>query len=291
MFETISRSWKFAKISYGIIWDFKHLLAFPILAGVASLLVLASFALPLWGMGTIEQWMTLISDENAQPTNADKALFFSLAFIFYFCNFFVVVFFNTALCACVMQVIEGKAPSIEYGLKHAAARLPQILAWAFVSALVGVLLRAIEGINEKVGRWVAAILGAGWAVLTFFVVPVIVSRGAGPVDAIKHSGSTMTKTWGTSLVGRFSLGLLAFLLTLPAIFLGGLLVVGAVITGSLVLIILAAVCAVGLLVIVGSANAAADIVFRAILYNYATGQSLPQGVERVDLAHAFVTKS
>ena len=54
MFAKLARSWQFAKISYGIIWDFKRLLIFPVLSTLACVAVLASFAAPLWLTGTLE---------------------------------------------------------------------------------------------------------------------------------------------------------------------------------------------------------------------------------------------
>ncbi|MHC4804421.1 MAG: hypothetical protein ACYTFF_20295 [Planctomycetota bacterium] len=41
MFATIGRSWQFAKISYGIVWDFKKLIVFPLLSTLAAILVIA----------------------------------------------------------------------------------------------------------------------------------------------------------------------------------------------------------------------------------------------------------
>ena len=58
-FGRLSRSWEFAKISYGIIWAHKSLLVFPIFSTVASILVLASFILPLWGAGQMEHFMSM----------------------------------------------------------------------------------------------------------------------------------------------------------------------------------------------------------------------------------------
>ncbi|MHC4903966.1 MAG: hypothetical protein ACYTGD_20225 [Planctomycetota bacterium] len=55
MFATIGRSWQFAKISYGIVWDFKKLIVFPLLSTLAAILVIASFAAPLWATGRRER--------------------------------------------------------------------------------------------------------------------------------------------------------------------------------------------------------------------------------------------
>jgi hypothetical protein len=291
MFATLSRSWKFAKISYGIIWDFKQLIVFPIISGAAALAVLASFVAPLWSSGTLEQWMAFADpDATVQPSTADQAIMWTTLFLFYFCTYFVIVFFNSALTACAMKVISGEAPTIGYGLSMAGRRLPQIAAWAFVSALIGVLLKAIENVNEKAGRFIAAILGSAWTALTFFVVPVLVIEGVGPVTAIKRSIGTLRKTWGEALVGNFSMGFLSFLVILPVVVI--LFIVGglAAASGSTAGVTAAIVLGVILVVIATAVTSAADVVFKALLYNHATGQSVPSTIDTSTFADAFRAK-
>jgi hypothetical protein len=289
MFATLSRSWEFAKISYGMLWACKSLVVFPIMSGAGALVVLASFAAPLWGMGTVEQWMAAYESE-AGPSGAQHAAMWITLFAFYFASYFVIVFFNTALTACAMKFIAGEQPSVGDGLSLATKRLPQILGWAFVSALIGVLLRAIENANEKAGAIVAALLGSAWTALTFFVVPVIVIEGDGPVGAFKKSAGVLKNTWGTALVGQFSLGFLGLLLSIPVVLVCGGLAVAAVASGSWAAAIPVIAIGVALLALVAAVNSAADVVFKAVLYNYATGKSVPQGIDTSSLAHAFAAK-
>ncbi|MDY7109179.1 MAG: DUF6159 family protein [Planctomycetota bacterium] len=290
-FQTLSRSWEFAKISYGIIWDFKQLLVFPLASTLAAAAVLASFLLPLWGTGTLEAWLEFVSREEAtQASTADQVWMYITLFLFYFCNYFVITFFNTGLVACAMKVIEGDVPSVGYGMSMAGRRLPQILGWALVSAIIGVVLKAIENAHEKAGRIVAAILGSAWTALTYFVVPVIVMDGAGPVTAIRSSIGTLKQTWGTALVGQFSLGFLSFLITLPVILICIGLGAWAAMSGSIMGLIAAIVVGVLLIVIVSAVSSAADTVFKALLYNFATGRSVPANIDTGSFRDAFAPK-
>ncbi|MFG0283346.1 MAG: DUF6159 family protein [Phycisphaerales bacterium JB039] len=289
MFATLSRSWEFAKISYGMLWACKSLVVFPIMSGAAAIVVLASFAAPLWGTGTIEQWMAAFESE-AGLSSAQQAAMWVTLFLFYFASYFVIVFFNTALTACAMQFIAGQTPSVSAGLSMASKRLPQILGWAFVSALIGVLLRAIENAHEKAGAIVAMILGSAWTALTFFVVPVIVIEGDGPVGAFKKSAGVLKNTWGTALVGQFSLGFLGMLIAIPVVLVCAGLGFAAWSSGSMTGVVAAIALGAVLLAIVGAVNSAADVVFKAVLYNYATGKSVPQGVDTSSFARAFATK-
>lgn len=286
MFGTLSRSWEFAKDSYGVLWRCKRLLVFPVLSTTAALLVSASFLLPLWGSGTLEGWLAAAEgEEESMPPAA-----YVVAFVFYFCNYFVIVFFNAALIASSQRYLQNGEASVGYGLRLAGRRLGPILGWALVSAVIGVVLRAIETAHERVGQVVAAILGMAWSALTFFVVPVIVLEGVGPAAAFKKSVATLKSTWGTALVGNFSLGLLGFLLMLPIVLVAVL--VGMGLAGGMsppLGVFLLACCGV-LLVIAAAATSAADVIFKGLLYTYATGRELPAEVNSDLYGEAFLNK-
>ncbi len=291
MFATLSRSWEFAKISYGILWDYKKLIVFPLVSTAAAAVVTASFLIPLWTTGTLEKWLEFMDSESAtQATTTDKVWMYSILFLFYFCSYFVIVFFNAALTACALKVVSGEAPSIGYGFSMAVKRLPQILAWALLSAVIGVVLKIIENANEKVGYWVAALLGTAWTALTFFVVPVLVMDGVGPILAIKLSLKTLKGTWGEALVGKFSLGLLSFLIMLPFLIVVAVLIMMAIASSNMVNIVLAITLGVAIVIVVCAFNSAADVVFKALLYNYATGRSVPSKINTSNFSAAFAHK-
>ena len=291
MFATLGRSWQFAKISYGIIWDFKKLMIFPLLSTIAAAAIIASFVAPLWASGTIETWLAFADEESGTvASTSDQVTMYVTLFLFYFCTYFVMVFFNAALTACAMKVVEGETPTIGYGLSMAGKRLPQILGWAFVSALIGVLLEAIENVNEKVGYFIAAILGSAWTALTYFVLPVVVMEGVGPITAIKRSVSTLKSTWGEALIGNFSMGILAFLVIVPAFIVVGLLAATAYAAGNMTLVLILIALGVLFMVTALAASSAADVIFKALLYNHATGRSVPANIDQALFNEAFRRK-
>lgn len=291
MFATIGRSWEFAKISYGIIWDFKSLMVFPILSLLASAIVLFSFVGPLWATGTLQHWLEFMEPQaQSAASPLDQVGMWVTLFLFYFCSYFVIIFFNAGLIACAMAVIRGEVPTVGYGLSMAGKRIPQILAWAFVAALVGVLIKAIENAHEKAGRVVAAILGSAWTALTYFIVPVIVMDGVGPVMAFKISVKTLKDCWGTALVGHFSLGFLAFLITLPVMLILLGLGAWAISAESMVGLVLIVIVGIVLITFVTAFTSAADVVFKAVLYNYATGRDLSEQIDTSSFEAAFAPK-
>lgn len=287
MFESLSRSWKFATTSYKVIWNNKRLLVFPLLSTLAAVLVIASFAVPLWATGQLDRWME--AAEGEQDPAQQAGLIVTL-FLFYFCNYFVIVFFNSALIASTMQALNNEDPTIEHGLAVAGRRLPQIFGWALVSAFVGVALRLIENSNKRAGQFVASILGMAWTAMTFFVVPAIVLEGVGPVEAFKRSLGTLKRTWGTALVGNFSLGFLGFLLMIPVYLLGGVLIVLGISSGTIPVMVLCIAAGVALFVLGAATTSAAGTVFTALLYSYATGRTVPADVDVSEFNRAFVAK-
>src|SRR5262249_51826250 len=163
----------------------------------------ASFATPF---ALHPQWLRGLVEKNAQGdfdfANQLPGWVWVVMFAYYFCNYFVVVFCNSALISCALIRFNGGTPTVGDGLQAAASRLPQILAWALVSATVGILLKAVENVHERAGQLISGLLGLAWTVLTYFVVPVLVVEKVGPFEAIRRSMAILRKTWGEALVGQ-----------------------------------------------------------------------------------------
>lgn len=282
MFQRISNGFALAGSTWRVLIKDKHLLAFPIVSGFFFLLVVASFAVPL---ATLVDW-NQVEQQMQKNNNKPPVWTYAVAFAFYFCTYFVIIFCNSALISCALLRFNGETPTLADGFRAAMARLPQIFAWALVSATVGVLLRVVENAHEKVGEIVAWVLGSAWSVMTFFVVPVLVVEKTGPVAAVGRSLSLLKKTWGEALVGHMGLNFVMFLLAIPIILL--LVAGGAMIAYGM------AVPGVALLVVAGIAflmhmavGAALHTIFLAALYQYAAEDRVPEGFDRNVMASAF----
>jgi hypothetical protein len=279
MFERISNGWELAKQSWRVLMLDKEMLVFPLLSGIACALVLASFIIPLAG----SEYVGAIQEEQTAP---EDPLAYVILFAFYFCNYFVIVFFNAALVACAIIRFNGGDPTVSDGLRAAAARLPQIMAWALVSATVGVILKVIESRSRRAGRVAAGLLGAAWGIATYFVVPVLVVERVGPFQAIKRSLSVLGKTWGEAIVANFGIGLIVFLLVLgsfvPA-------VIGLVL-GSTVTIVAGLIVSVVLIILVALVSSALNTIILGALYQYAASDTPPQHFDADALSGAFVQR-
>ena len=168
--------------------------------------------------------------------------------------------------------------------------MPQILAWALVSATVGVLLKVIENAHERAGQVISAILGTGWTIVTFFVVPVLVVEKVGPFEAVGRSVSLLKKTWGEALIGRLGLGLFLFLLAIPVIllFVGG---VAMLATGKMAIGITLLVAGGIALLLHSAVSSALHTILLAALYQYASEDRVPTGFERRTFEGAFMRKT
>lgn len=279
MFERISRGIQLTRQSWQVLMEEKSLLVFPLLSGIACALVLATFAVPAWLGGFVE----VLAEDGKLPQNP---LAYAVLFAFYFVNYFVIVYFNSALMSCAILRFHGQDATLSDGLSAANSRLPQIAGWALVSATVGLILKAIESRSERAGQFAASLIGAGWAIATYFVVPVLVVEGLGPIDAVKRSFAILRKTWGESLVSRFGIGLVVSLATLVAIipailgFASGNPIAMAVGIGVTVLLV----------IVVSLVSAALNSIIIAALYLYASEGTVPAQFDRSLLESAYGPK-
>ncbi len=269
MFESIGRSIDLFRTSFSILMNDKKLLVFPLLSGIISLIVLATFILPL----VIGQVL-------------GGLFFYSALFAFYLVSSFVVIFFNTALISCVNARLQGREMSIGEGLSNALRHVAPIFGWALLSATVGIILQLIRERGGFVGQIAAGLVGGAWGLVTFFVVPVLVLEDKGVFDAIKESTSLIRKTWGESIIGSGSImlvfiiiGVLGLLGVFATIFLGSVMVFGIALFLFIALVIVLAVMA-----------AAMQGIFVTALYTYAKTGTVPSAFKSDLIQNAFVQK-
>ena len=272
--------WTLATQSCRVLMLDKSLLVFPMLSGIASFFVLASF---LGGVFAFSH------PGNKQVVNDSTA--WLLLFAYYFASYFVIVYFNCALVACAMVRFRGGTPTLAEGLRAARERTGKIVAWAFFAATVGVLLRMIEERVGFIGKIVIALLGAAWTVATYFVVPVLVEEDVGPYDALKHSTEIIKDTWGESLVSNVGIGLVTTLVTVLAVApVAGLTYVATVKSGSIAVAITGGLLVLLILVVAALVSSALSSIVLSASYLYATEGKVPRVFADAGLQYAFAPK-
>jgi hypothetical protein len=278
MFDRLKRSFRLVGASAEVLRQDKHLMLFPVISGLALLVVLAAFALPLFGLASIDG----IGEGGA----------YSAAFLFYIVQYFVIFYYNTALVGAVMIRLDGGSPTLGDGLRIANGRIGTIFGYAVISATVGVILRAIQERVGFIGRFIAGLLGAGWTVATFLVVPVIASGERGAMESISESTALLKRTWGENVAGQVGLstafGLLYFFLIAGGVV---LTLCMASLGAASALYFLFATFAVLAGLACMLVHATLSGIYSAVLYRYAVGGGDAPGFDRGALASAFQQKS
>ena len=264
----IRNSFALAGASWRVLKADKELLLLPVISGIASLIVAVSFIVPFFVTGNI--------------TGA-RLLLLVLA---YFVLAYITIFFNAALISAANERLEGGDPTIGSAIRGAARRAGKIVPWALLSAVVSMILRAIEERVGFVGQIVVAMVGVAWSVITFLVLPIIVIEGIGAGKALKKSGSLVRNTWGENLAAHVGLGLIGFLLMLPTI---ALVVIG-IATGSG---LGGAAIGVGVLwgIIIVVVMAALSAIYQTALYHFAVAGHVPSSYfDNAVMQSAFRTR-
>lgn len=205
IFDRFSNGWNIAMNSWSVLKENRQLILFPILSGISMVLVIASFF--LIALASVGWDFTAYSDIREHGTVVNYLFVFG----YYLVNYFIIVFFNTALIHCTHLYFSGEKPTIRQGLQFALSRIGVILSWAAFAATVGTALRILQDNLGSIGKFITGLIGIVWSIATFFVVPVIAYENLGPIAAFKRSAEIMRNKWGERLGAGFSFGLIQFL--------------------------------------------------------------------------------
>jgi hypothetical protein len=281
LFATIGRTWGIMKICWGVLQKDRELLVFPLVSGVA-MIVLAAITFSVGSStGALERAGAAAGSQSATALQtADIVLFAGI----YFVGAFIVIYFNAALIGAAMIRIRGGDPSVWDGLAIANAHLPQIIGWALISATVGLILRILRDRlrHNFIGQIVLGLVGGIWAYLTFMVIPILIVDNVGPIEAIKRSGGLFKRTWGEQVTANFGFGIISILAiivaAIPALLVGMVSPVAGIALG---------VVTIGTVIVT---VAALEGIFKAALYEYVAEDVVAEDFSSELLGGAFVPK-
>lgn len=275
MFSNIGHTFSLIGQSWRVLMQDRRLILFPIMGAVALLLVVGVFAGVATTTGSLDRLDTIAGGGETEATPADMIL----SGILLAATYFIVMFFNAALIATAMERLKGRPATISYGISKASSHAPAILGWAIIAATVGLILNALRDRTDGfLGQIALSIAGGVWAYMTFFVVPVLIVEGLGPIAAIKRSGALLKGTWGNQVTANFGFMFLYIGAALIAFLPAALLFTVSPVLGLTVGVALVALA-------MGTVQALEGI-FKAALYDFATG-STPMGFEQADMRSAY----
>ena len=275
-FDRLAFGWRLGTTSLGVVTRDKTLMLFPILSGLAGMALVAAF---VFGIGPENLAATARAAE--ETGGGLPPAYYVYAFLAYFSLAFIAVYFNVALIAAAQQSLAGKDTTLGDGFAVANQHLGKVFGWALLSGTVGLLLSALEN-QGTIGKIVRRILGAAWAVITYFVVPIMIFENQAPTAAIGRSVELMKKSWGENAGAQVGIGLVVALLIVVAVFIG---VAGIVVmpeaTPALVPLLVIFIFAIVLL------GMAAKAVLAVGLYEFASGKGSGGVFKPEELKAAF----
>ena len=277
------RTWALTRMTFDVIKKYNEMLLFPLLAAISSVLFSLAMLFP-----------TVITELLHAGRLEWQPLQIAVTFATYFGLAIITTFFNTCVVYTTRVRLSGGDATFGQSVSFAFSRFGRILSWSLLAATVGLLLSMLENAARK-GKGAGAILllmlrgmlSIAWNVVTLFVVPAMVYRDLGPIDAIKSSMDTLRSTWGESLVRHYGMGLATFVFALPGI-VGAMVILFALSSGLSVGLGVAMLGVVGLyLLCVALVFNVANAVFNTALYHYATTQQTPAGFSPEVLQSVF----
>jgi hypothetical protein len=260
------------------------LLVFPLLSSLVLLVLLGSFALPVYAL------YHGLQPALASTTHTNRLLLYITMYLFYVVSYAVIMFFNSALISVALKRLDGETASVREGLQMAFANLPAILGYALIAATVGAILRAIEERVGLVGRIVIAVIGAGWTVATAMTLPVLIEEDVGPIEAISRSLELLRRNWGENLIGNGGISLGVAVAAIPVFALCMLLMFAAVSTHATGTLVLAIAFVVLAMIALSLVSTTLHTIYTAALYRFASGSQENAGIDGDLLASAYRQK-
>ena len=215
IFRTFSNTWNITKTSIVVLRKDKELLLFPFMSFIGIGIVVGIAAAIFAVIGTFDR----LDSANAQAElKAGDVVVGVLALV---AALFIVNYFNAALMGAARHRLRGGDPNVWTGLAAVNKNISGVLGWAIISAIILIILTYLRGRTDSfLGRILIDMAGAVWAYMTFFVVPILIVEGVGPIEAIKRSKNYFGRTWGEQLISGFGFGIIRMIAVLPGIGLG-----------------------------------------------------------------------
>ena len=269
-FGNISNTIHLMKSCVNVLKKDKELVFFPIMAAIFVIVLL----------GIIYSTGGITFSDNPE----EQGSIIPLAILIFGANF-IIVFFNSALISAALERLRGGDPNISSGLSHAFKHVHHIFLWSIIVTIMALIFAAIRSSGRNRGMMgqimtelFASFLQAGWAMMTFFVVPIIVSENLGPISAIKRSSGLFKQTWGNQVAANFGFGIFQILALLASGAIGWIFGLANPTFGMIVGVLCASISVSIIYTLEG--------IYKAALYEFAMGEK-PLEFEQQDLRTAY----
>jgi hypothetical protein len=264
----VKECWSILKQDTELMW-------FPVLSGIVSLVALIVMGLVYFFavMGGDFHALTTLDSIQADGSSID-IVGYAFLLVYYLVMFFITNYFLAGVYIIVHARLSGSNLSLADGIRGTNAKIGKIFIWSLISATVGVILRIIADKFKLVGVIVASLLGAAWAILTYFSLPSLIVGNRSVKDSFTESAALIRKTWGETIIINFGVGLF-FGLIMMFVFLLSLVIV--VLAGHIVVAVAVGILFVVFLIVLSIISTTLGSIFKLALYEYALTGNIPQG--------------
>lgn len=274
----IGNGWALTKKSWGVLRENPGLVRFPVAGAIVSILLFLVTAIPA---------LVLIASEDTAPVVIGVViLIVGLLLVIS-----TAIFFAVALAHNADRLLAGEEPGFGEGISVARGRLGGILAWAFISTLVGAIIQTIQDRLGFAGIILGGLAGAAWAVLTFLAIPVIAIEGTGGFGTVKRCSQLIRSRWGEQIAGTVAIGAILFVIGyLPAMLVlaaGIYLIAGPDLPAPGIALIAIGLIAIAVVAVVGKAIVT---IFGVALYRYVAEERAVGDFTEEELAGAVRVK-
>lgn len=280
MFRRMRASWALTKACFGVLKQDKELMLFPVFSGFSGILLAIGMLVPGWQLLNAN-----LSEETLNLTLG------ALGIVWGFLAYSIVLFFNVAVLSCVKIRLEGGDPTLADGFKAGFSNLNVVFSWAAIGGVVSLIMRQLEERFGLLGSFFARLLGSGFAVASYFAIPIMVFEKKGPIDAFKRSGEIIKKTWGEALGAYLGFSVLTTIAAWTILF--GLVgsVAATISTNSFVPLQFGFGLSILVALGVSILSSCLSQIFQAALYVYATTGEIPNTLGPEFFEEAFKPKA
>lgn len=277
----IKAGWLLCKETWRFLMLDKELLWIPVIS------LLANFF--FFGLLISALIIVAVITNVSFPDNS-LAGYFVLFFV-YVISAFVLAFSQAAISHIVYVRVHGGDATLREGLRRAGSHGFSLFVWSLITSTVGVILNAISNRSQLLGKLVTSLMGAAWAILTYFVVPAMVIDNHSAFASIPKSAQVFKQTWGETIVSNISYNLIFFLAGIGLILSGGGLIIAALVMQVPILAILFLFVFLGAFVFLALVSSVFAGILKTLLYVYAAEGTVPQNFNRELLEKMLVRKS
>ncbi len=269
--QTIGRfkaSWLLFKETFRFLRADPEVVAVPLIVGLCHLFL---FGVVLFGYIALMFQGVIPDSEELGPVD------YGFIFVLYILSAFAVAITNATIAFIVAVRATGGDATLGQGFGAAFKKASPLLVWSAIAATVGLILRVVSERSQLLGKIVAMVAGAAWAILTYFVIQAIMLEGHSAPKGIARSGQVFRSVWGEMLVTNFSFGLVFFLVYVIVI-IGWLGLFVALLSTPVAAIVMTVLLFV-VIFAVSLLHSAMSSVLKTLLFIYATNGGAVQGFD------------